>query len=473
MEHLNQSVSGIHIQREIVRTSLPLVMSMAAVTVMEFTDRVFLSNYRLDAIAAATPAGIAAFLLIAFFAGVATYLSVFIAQYTGAGAHHRLGTCVWQAIYFSLLAGLIMIGLSFTAKPMFAWIGHPAPVQVFERTYFSILCQGGGIYVAGAGLASFFAGRGMTRPVLLAHVTGMLVNVPLDYALINGVGVFPEMGIAGAALATVIAWGLITLILAYLIFRPEHEAIYRLRSSRSFDAALFARWMRFGLPGSLQFCLDILAFAFFVFMVGRIGKDELAATNIVFSINSLAFMPAMGFSQGVSILTGQALGAGRIEQVTGIVRGTLKILLGYILVLVSLFILAPHWAMAAFIPAAQAEHTYRSILDLGTTLLRIVALYISFDACYMVLVGVLKGAGDTRFIMWSIAVSAFLVMILPLYVGVTYLGGGIYFAWGCVTLFIFCLFALSLWRFRQAKWKTMRVVEKQLLPRLMNNGIAA
>jgi MATE family multidrug resistance protein len=120
--------------------------------------------------------------------------------------------------------------------------------------------------------------------------------------------------------------------------------------------------------------------------------------------------------------------------------------------------------MAAFVPAGPAQLTYQPILDLGAGLLQIVALYVFFDAGYMVLVGVLKGAGDTRFIMWSIGLSALLVMILPLYVAVEYLGAGIYFAWGCVTLFIVCLFSLSLARFRQGKWKTMRVVEKRVLP---------
>ena len=78
--------NNLYKYREIISISLPLVLSMAATTVMEFTDRVFLANYSIDAIAAAMPAGISAFLLLTFFAGVANYLNVFIAQYTGAAS---------------------------------------------------------------------------------------------------------------------------------------------------------------------------------------------------------------------------------------------------------------------------------------------------------------------------------------------------------------------------------------------------
>ena len=76
---------------EVLRVCFPLVMSMSATTVMEFTDRVFLSNYSLDAIAAVAPAGITAYLFMAFLGGIAGYTQVFIAQYYGAGKRDRIG----------------------------------------------------------------------------------------------------------------------------------------------------------------------------------------------------------------------------------------------------------------------------------------------------------------------------------------------------------------------------------------------
>ena len=77
-----------HRYPSVIKVCLPLVMSMAAVTVMEFTDRIFLSNYSLDAISAVTPSGIVVFVLLVFFSGITAYSSVFVAQYTGAGNHH-------------------------------------------------------------------------------------------------------------------------------------------------------------------------------------------------------------------------------------------------------------------------------------------------------------------------------------------------------------------------------------------------
>ena len=86
--------------------------------------------------------------------------------------------------------------------------------------------------------------------------------------------------------------------------------------------------LKFGVPGSLQFTLDILSFTLFILLVGRIGTLELAATNIVISINSLAFMPSSGVSQGMSILVGQALGKAKPSLAVNYVYSGAILLLG-------------------------------------------------------------------------------------------------------------------------------------------------
>ena len=84
--------------REVLAVGLPLVVSMGSSTVMLFTDRMFLANYSVDAIAAALPAGIASFLFVCFFMGVGGYVNVFVAQYTGARRGDRVGASLWQGV---------------------------------------------------------------------------------------------------------------------------------------------------------------------------------------------------------------------------------------------------------------------------------------------------------------------------------------------------------------------------------------
>lgn len=444
--------------KKLVAVSLPLVLSMAATTVMEFTDRVFLANYAIDAIAAALPAGIAAFLILTFFTGVTTYLNVFVAQYTGVGSYRQIGSCIWQGIYFTILAAVILIGLSFTAHHIFQLGGHPPEIQKLERIYFRILCLGGGLNVLGTCLASFFTGRGKTRPVMLINIIGMTFNIPLDYALINGVWFFPEMGIRGAGIATVCSWGLIALLFAILIFDRHNERRYGIFSRRAFDTELFRRIIRKGGPAALQFTMDVLAFTVFIFLVGRLGKVELAVSNIAFSIQSIAFMPAFGFSMGLSTLVGQSLGRNDEAGAVQFTRQTISILLTYTLLLGLLFFFAPRWILGIFMMNANGSVSYLQLLQEGVVVLRIMALFIAFDAMYFTFIGALKGAGDTRFIMWSIGLATLLVMVVPMTIIVEFTGWGLYACWINLTVYVMSLFSVTLWRYRQGKWKKIRVI---------------
>lgn len=450
--------------REVFAVCFPLAVGLSATTVMEFTDRVFLANYSLEAISAATPAGISAFLFMAFFGGIGSYCGVFIAQYIGAAQPKRIGSVLWQGIYFSFFSWVIFLLIaSFLTKPLFALVGHAPEVRILEEIYFRILCQGALFYVASQVLSAFFSGRGLTRPVMTVNIVAMLVNIPLDYALIFGFGPFAEMGIAGAGIATILSTGISVFILIILVFTKKHNQRFGVISQRGFEYTLLKRLLRFGVPGSMQFSLDILAFTIFILLVGRIGTVELAATNIVLSINAIAFMPSMGASLGVSMLVGQALGSNQPQRAAHSTWSAIHLLMGYIFAIDMIFIFAPETIIRLFIPAGETTAAYGQVIDTGVILMRIVACYLFFDALYMIFSGVLKGAGDTRFIMWSVGIISLCCFILPLFIGIEVLGKGVYYSWGCVLFFIASLFGVSSYRYARGRWRDMLVIESKRL----------
>ncbi len=445
--------------RQVLAVGLPLVVSFGTTSLIHFTDRVFLANYSVDAIAASLPAGIASFLSLCFFMGVVSYVNVFVAQYVGAGAGERVGASLWQGIYFSLGSALFLACLYFIAEPLFSLGGHPGPVQRLEVVYFRILTLGSGLVVLATTLSCFFSGRGLTRPVMLINLAGAGLNIPLDYLLINGVGPFPELGIVGAGLATVASQALMTVLFALAVFRPEHDRVFAVRRAWAFDRGLFGRMMRYGLPGGVQFFMDIFAFTFFVFMVGRLGRAELAATNIVMAINTLSFMPMIGLSIAVSTLVGQAIGAGRPSGGVTAASSTLHITLAYMGLVGLCFVLLPEYLLAPFMddqasPAARAE-----LLRLGVLLLRFVAVYTLFDALAIIYMGALKGAGDIYFVMWTLGLAAVGILIVPTWLGLEVLGLGLPFLWGCVVLYVAVLGLAFRWRFKRGAWQKMRVIE--------------
>jgi MATE family multidrug resistance protein len=287
----------------------------------------------------------------------------------------------------------------------------------------------------------------------------MFLNVPLDYALINGIWIFPELGILGAAIATVFSWATATVLLGIFVFTRENNQVFKVFKNRNFDADLFRRLLRYGVPSSLQFSLDLFAFLFFVIMVGRIGKMELFVTNIAISLDSVSFRPVMGFVLGTSTLVGQALGRNRPDEAVAVARATMVIVASYISVLVLLYVFLPQPLLELFRPRDFSPEDFAAIKGIGVVVLRFVAAYLLFDGLHMISTAVLKGAGDTKFIMWSIGLLSFFGMVMPLYIGIEVFGMGLYYAWGCTVFFLCQLAALTFWRFSQGKWKDMRVIE--------------
>jgi len=447
--------------RQVFAISLPLVASMGSITLMQFTDRIFLANYSVDAIAAALPAGIASFTAIAFFMGVASYTNAFVAQYTGAQALNRMGAAVWQGIYFSLLSAVLLALLYFIADILFDFIGHSPAIRSLEVTYFKILTLGAGLVVLSSTMASFYTGRGLTWTVMLVHMAGTVINIPLDFCLINGLGPFPELGIVGAGIATVTAYCIIVAVLSILIFSRANRKKFGTWENRAFDRALFGRLMRYGLPSGIQFFLEIFGFTFFIQMLGRLGDLELAASNIVLSIESLSFLPMVGFHIGNATLVGQAIGRGRPEEGTYSTTSALHITMAYMMLVAAAFVLTPEPLLHLFKANYQSAAQYAKIMDLGVILLRFVAVFCFFDALNLIFSGAIKGAGDTRFIMWAIAALSIGVMIAPVYIAIEFLGAGLYTAWTIVTLYVCALGIAFMLRYRHGKWKKMRVIEAQ------------
>ena len=447
--------------RQVFAISLPLVASMGSITLMQFTDRIFLANYSVDAIAAALPAGIASFTAIAFFMGVANYTNAFVAQYTGAQALNRVGAAVWQGIYFSLLSAVLLASFYFVSDTLFDLVGHSPRIRDLEVTYFNILTLGAGLVVLGSAMACFYTGRGLTWTVMLVHMAGAVVNIPLDYCLINGVGLFPELGIVGAGLATVTASATIVAILGLLIFSPSNRVRFGTWDSRAFDKELFGRLMRYGLPSGIQFFLEIFGITFFIQMLGRLGDLELAASNIVLSISTLSFLPMVGFHIGNATLVGQAIGRGQPEAGVYATTSALHITLAYMMLVAAAFVFTPEPLLNLFKGHSNNPAQYADIMNLGVILLRFVAVFCFFDSLNLIFSGAIKGAGDTRFIMWTIAALSLGVMIAPVYLAVEVLGAGLYTAWTLATLYICALGLAFMLRYRKGKWKKMRVIEAQ------------
>jgi multidrug resistance protein, MATE family len=442
--------------REVMRVALPLILSNSFLTLQVTIDRVLLSEFSSDAVAAAIPALLLYWTPFTLLQNIANYATTFVAQYTGAQRPHRVGPAVWQSFYFSLGAGLIFLCILPLAAPLVALGKHSPAIQEMEVAYLRCLCFAAlpALFVASAN--SFFAGRGQSWIVLIVDGAGLSVNAVLAYAWIFGHWGFPAMGIEGAGWATVAGSTTSALVALTLFFQPRYQKTFQTLAGWRFDPALFRRMMRFGFPNGLQWMLDGLAFTFFLFLIGRLGDVDLAASNIAFSINMLAVLPMLGMGSGVSILVGQRLGENRPDVAQQTTWNGFGMAWIYMSAIAALYALVPQAFLYFF---ESSDQKWPEVAALVPILLRFVAVYSVFDSMSMVFSFALRGAGDTRFVTVVSLALAWPIMVLPTWAAWRY-DWGIYWAWAFGSSYIIVAGFTFMFRFMAGKWKSMRVIEQ-------------
>jgi len=444
--------------REVLVIAIPLILSTGAWSILLFVDRMFLSWYSAEAIAAAMPAGMTSFAMLCLFIGTAAYVNTFVAQYYGAEEEHKIGAIVWQGIYFSGLSLFLIIPAYFFANDFFSLIGHAPKVQANETIYFKILMYSAMFMVLNNALSSFFSGLGKTMVVMWVSAFITVINIFLDYVFIFGNFGFPEMGIRGAGIASNIAVISGSIVFLLLIFQQKYRQRFQLIASWKFDQGLFNRLIYFGFPNGLRLFIDMSAFTAFLMFVGTLGTHEGVTTNIAFNIEALSFLPMVGLMIGVAVVVGQRLGENKPELAEKAAWSAIHLALAFFGILAVLYLTVPKIFIYPFTLYGGLDELDQGVETI-VVLLRFIAFFCLFDAIFLVFLGALEGAGDTRFIMkMSVVISIFL-LIIPCYLYIQYFDATLHGLWWIITLNVVIYCAVFYWRFKTGPWKSMRVIE--------------
>jgi MATE family multidrug resistance protein len=442
--------------RELIRLAWPLVLSNSIWMVQIILDRILLSRSDLASLAAGFASAMLFWTFLTLFQFTANYATTFVAQYVGAGRPERVGPVVWQAIWFGLVGGTLFQLLQPLAGAIVALGEHTAELQALEIVYFRCLCVSALPTLLTAASTSFFAGRGDSRTVLLINATGLAVNAVAAGLLIYGRCGLPALGIVGAGWATVLGTSTSALFGFVLMLRPLYRLEYATGSGWRFEAELFRRLLRFGLPNGVYAALDTLAWTIFLQLIGRLGKVDLAVTSIAFTLNLLVYFPMMGIGQAVEVLVGQRLGEDQPDLAERSTWRGLRLALCITTAGVLAFVLLPGTLAGLF--HGGDDPLWPPIYSRVPVLLRFVAVYSFFDTINLVFSNALRGAGDTLFVTCAALGLSWPILIVPAWAALQ-AGWGLYGAWTFASAYIIALAATFWFRFRQGKWRSMRVIE--------------
>jgi MATE family multidrug resistance protein len=405
------------------------------------------------------------------FLGIVGYAGVFVAQYTGAKQYAKAGKAVWQAIFLALAGGVLMASTTLFAKDLFRWFGHAESLQDMQITYYVLLSYSGFVPLVTAALSTFWSGRAKTRMIMVINLLITSLNIPLNAMLIFGWQTrwftIPELGIAGAAWGTIGAGTAGMLIYLTAFFLPGNRKKFN-TSGNPLDWDIFKRLIRFGTPNGIQLVLDLATFNIFVVLLGKISEDVLTASTVSMSAYSLAFNPMIGFGQAASILVGQGVGAKDIPFAEKSVRSCLFLVLTYSILMLIIFTCFPGWICRMF----DLENA--NVMRLSRYMLIFTSGYLFFDAPNILFGNAVKGAGDTRFVMWAGIALGWVIFAIPCIAVYMFFSGqwaishfgldtareiNVWTLWSICNFYIAMLGATFYCRYRHGKWKKMNVID--------------
>ncbi len=427
----------------------PIVVARSSQAVIGFSDALMTAPLGEDAVAATTTGSMNAFSLVVMPMGLVFIVQSFAAQFKGKNDLSSARRYAWYGLAVAALTSALAIATVPFVGTMISVFPYEPEVRGLMTDYLEIRLFGIGAIVATETLGNWYAGLGNTRLHMGSALIAMVLNVFLNYLLIHGNLGAPEMGVRGAALASVIANWIGFSVLAVIFWRRWFFAIPRDRLRLRW--AEFLRMLRFGTPNGLNWFLEFAAFSIFInVVVADLGTGVLAAMMVVIRLNSVAFMPAFGLASAGAIIAGQAIGAGRHDLVAGVVKRTALVAATWQGAIGIIYLVIPATLMAWFTDSdAPAGEFYEA----GKALLAISIAWQIFDAVEMTVAETLRAAGDTTWCLWARLAVAWLIFVPGAVISVMVLGGGHIAAMMWLVVYLGVLAVVLTWRFRSGKWK--------------------
>lgn len=441
--------------REILRLALPIVVSSGTIALMNTADRIYLSWFDPVSMNAAFQSGNLIWALITFPTELAAFANAFVAQYHGAEQKERIGALVWQGVFLGLLFGLLFLAATPLVGPFFRALGTPRDVALLEQSYWFYFCVGAAAAIGHEPLASFYSGQREMKVVMKLGIATVALNMILDPLLIFGVGGYCRLGLNGAALASALSLWFKFFVYLALVYRRDKSGVYGFRKRCRLDWPEMKRLLRFGSMSGYQGTIENAFFSFFVLLMGWFGETASEATAICFNLNFLMLVPIFGMGVATTTAVGNQVGAGRVDLASRAAYTSATLACAFAAVFVIAFLVAPNLFLDMYMSGTPEK--YAEVRPLAVNLLRIVAIYLFADTLNAIFTSALRGAGDTRFIMWATTLVV-IPILAAIFGGVFLFGRGVYWCWILQTSYLFVNGAIFITRFVMGCWKDKSLV---------------
>ena len=378
---------------------------------------------------------------LVFAIGVAFGLTPLIANADGEENVERISKYWKNGSLINVVFGFLILGILLLASPMLHHMKQDPEVVTFAEPYFYIISSGIIPFMLFLNLKQFAEGLSDTLAATRISIGANLINIALNYLLIKGVWIFPELGLMGAGIATVASrWLMFFGLWIYIRNKEKFSAYIEARKAAAFEWESSKEILNIGVPSGLQYIFEVGAFAFSAIMVGSIGPFPQAAHQVAISLASISYMAASGLSAAASIRVGNQLGRKDYETLHVAAKTLFQMVIGFMAITGIIFLVSRH-----YLPTLFTQET--EVIEIAATLLIITTFFQISDGVQVVAQGALRGLSDTR-MPTLITFVAYWIITLPLaYILAFKLDWGVVGIWIALAIGLTLSGGMLTWRF--------------------------
>lgn len=384
-----ESVLRGHPYQAIMRLAWPATLSMILHTLFAVVDLIWVGRLGAAPIAAVISATFVLWIMYSLVSVLSTGVVAMVSRFLGAGDYDRARDVAGETWRFGLIfAALIALPGFFFRRPIIDVMHLEPLVAETASTYLGIYFLTAFFIVLSEWAAALFRASGNTRIPLVVFAVGLGFNMVLDPLFIFGIGPFPRMETAGAAVATAISYGISTSLILWLARGRRLPFAVDFGFLGRMDWARIGRLVMIGLPISISGIVFSIVYLFINRITASFGTEIVATLGIGNRIESINYLVASGFALATATLVGQNLGARNPERAAEMTHKTIQLVSAFIGLTSILFLIFPDVIVRVFTDDPAVIHS-------GRNYVRILALSQIFMGWEIVLEGAFSGAGHT------------------------------------------------------------------------------
>ena len=438
-------------KKVIFKLAWPVIAEQSLATITHIVDMMMVGRLGASAVAAVGLTMQPVFFSTALASALGVGTTALVSRFTGSDENKKAASVLQQSVLLSIIFSLVFAVIFYFFAPLLLRLmGGESKVIRLGTGYLRVMTPGFVFMVLAFIVAAALRGAGETKTPMKVNILVNIFNVIGNYIFIFGNFGFPRLGVNGAALATTLARSFGGIVLLAVTFSDYSVLKMKFKNFFKFDYVLIKRILKIGIPTAMEESVRRFAQLLFVRVIASLGTTAFAAHQISLNAESISYMPGFGIAVAATTIVGQNLGAKNPE---GAEKGTFEawkigsMIMGFMALV---FLVFPEYLIRLY--TSDPEIISRAALNL-----RIIAFSQIPMGTHFIFSGALRGAGDTKAVFYSTAISTWIFRLLLGYILVHPLGLGLVGAWTAMVIDWTVRGSYVFYRFKKGKWKLIDV----------------